>query len=219
MLLYGSSSKCRHCFCATLFVDSLFPIEPEFPEGFSYATEFISVEEEQMLCGFLSTLSFQTFLFHGYEAKRRVVNYGYDYHFTSRSISKGEPIPEIFHFLINRIAQHLNIAPEEFQKILVTEYPPGSVINWHRDAPPFGLIAGISVASDCTFLLRPYDKKKQSRKNIISLPVQRRSLYIMQGESRDAWEHSIRPVKALRYAITLRTLRNGFGESSSNAPY
>jgi len=52
---------------------------------------------------------------------------------------------------------------------LVTEYPEGSVINWHRDAPPFDVIAGISLLPDCTFRLRPQEKLKQGRGSVISL--------------------------------------------------
>jgi alkylated DNA repair dioxygenase AlkB len=92
-------------------------------------------------------------------------------------------------------------------ELLVTEYPPGSVINWHRDAPPFDVIAGISLSADCTFKLRPHEKEKQNRKSILSFPVKRRSLYLIQGEARTNWQHSIAPVKEMRYSITLRTLR------------
>jgi len=188
-------------------MDSLFPDEPQFPEGFSYFPHFITPGEEEALCKVIAGLQLGTFLFHGYEAKRRVASYGYDYHFTSRSITKGQPVPPGFHFLIEKVAAHLRLAPEVFQEVLATEYPVGSVINWHRDAPPFGLIAGISLASDCVFRLRPYDKSKQSRSATVSFPVQRRSLYVMQGPARDEWEHSIRPVKQTRYSVTLRTLR------------
>lgn len=89
----------------------------------------------------------------------------------------------------------------------MTEYSPGTVINWHRDAPPFDLIAGISIRGDCKFRLRPHDKTKQTRSSVISLPVNRRSLYIIQGPARSEWQHSIAPVKQTRYSITLRTLK------------
>jgi len=81
------------------------------------------------------------------------------------------------------------------------------VINWHRDAPPFDLIAGVSLLTDATFRLRPYDKEKQGRGSVISFTAERRSLYVMQGPSRSEWQHSIAPVKAVRYSITLRTLK------------
>lgn len=188
-------------------MSSLFPEYSVFPPGFTYVPEFISVQEEQRLCELIAGLTLKQFLFHGYEAKRKVASLGYSYHFTSRSITKGAAIPEGFDFLIRKIEMYAGLEPGSFKQLLASEYPVDSVINWHRDAPPFGLIAGISLASDCIFRLRPYDKAKQGRKSIISIPVQRRSLYIMQGIVREEWEHSISPVKQKRFSITLRTLR------------
>ncbi len=77
------------------------------------------------------------------------------------------------------------------------------MINWHRDAPPFDIIAGISLMSDCNFRLRPQDKAKQTKAFVISFPVNRRSLYIIQGAARSNWQHSITPVKQTRSSITL----------------
>lgn len=34
-----------------------------------------------------------------------------------------------------------------------------------------------------------------------------RSLYMMDGEARSQWEHSIPPVDARRYSITFRTMK------------
>lgn len=185
----------------------LFPRDDIFPPGFSYFPYFINGEEEQQLITAVQETELHSFTFRGYKANRKVKSFGYDYHFDSRSISQGDAIPTAFHAIINKVAAYLNIPPETFAELLVTEYPPGAVINWHRDAPPFDLVAGISLATDCTFRLRPYDKAKQTRSAIISFSVQRRSLYIIDGEARSDWEHSITPVKQTRYSITLRTLR------------
>ncbi|MBA3662839.1 MAG: alpha-ketoglutarate-dependent dioxygenase AlkB [Bacteroidetes bacterium] len=188
-------------------MNTLFPIEPDFPPGFSYTENFITENEELKLLEVIRSLSLQTFIFRGYEAKRKVASYGYDYHFDNRSISKGKPIPPGFNFLLEKIASTLNIDEHEFTELLVTEYPEGSVINWHRDAPPFKLIAGISLLADCKFKLRPYDKVIQTRESILSFPVKRRSLYVMQNEAREDWEHSIDKMKQVRYSVTLRTLK------------
>lgn len=186
---------------------TLFPIEPRFPEGFRYLPDFITEAEEQSLLKEIARITLHTFTFQGYEAKRRVASFGQDWSFEKRSLSRGASIPEAFRPLIVKVASKLSLAPDAFQELLVTEYPAGSVINWHRDAPPFDLIAGISLLSDATFRLRPHDKAKQGRGSIISFPVQRRSLYVIQGPSRTDWQHSITPVKQMRYSITLRTLR------------
>lgn len=190
-----------------LNMSNLFSIEPQYPEGFSYSADFITVDEEAALCETIRSLHLETFLFRGYEAKRKVASFGYDYHFDNRSISKGKEIPEAFLPLIRKVADHLKLSTDELTELLVTEYPIGSVINWHRDAPPFELIAGISLLSDCNFRLRPYDKAKQGRKSIISIPVKKRSLYVMKGSAREEWEHSISETKQIRYSVTLRTLK------------
>jgi alkylated DNA repair dioxygenase AlkB len=186
--------------------DTLFPLDPLYPEGFYYEPHFITAEEEKELLAVVTGMELRPMLFQGYEAKRKVASFGYDWSFEHRKLSKEKDIPAAFEALMAKVARHLSLAKEDFVELLVTEYTEGSVINWHRDAPPFALIAGISLLSDCIFRLRPHEKEKQTRKAIISLPVHRRSLYYMQGPARSEWQHSITPVKETRYSITLRTL-------------
>jgi alkylated DNA repair dioxygenase AlkB len=189
-------------------VSTLFPIEPEYPEGFQYLPDFISREEEAALAKEVGDIELHNFMFQGFKATRRVASFGYDYSFDKRALSKGQEIPQSFSFLLKKVAKYLSLPKEDFAELLLTEYPIGSVINWHRDAPPFDIIAGISLLADCTFKLRPHDKAKQGRGSIISVPVKRCSLYVIQGAARSEWQHSIAPVKEMRYSITLRTLRD-----------
>ena len=185
----------------------LFPISLKLPDGFTYYENFLSPDEEQELLKALKEIDVRPMIFQGFEAKRKTASFGYDYSFDSRKLTKGKETPAGLHWLVEKVAAHIGIAAGSIAEVLVTEYPIGSVINWHRDAPPFDIIAGISLASDCTFKLRPHDKLKQTRKATISLSVRRRSLYIISGESRDQWQHSTAPVEQVRYSITLRTLR------------
>ena len=196
-----------HNFITVLHMSSLFPVEAVYPQGFKYGDNFITKEEEDLLLHEIAHLDLHTFNFQGYEAKRKVASFGYDWNFENRTLTKGKEFPPAFAFLVQKVSGHLKLAPELIGELLVTEYPPGSVINWHRDAPPFDVIAGISLNTDCTFKLRPQEKSRQGRGSVISIPVRRRSLYIMAGEARSAWQHSIAPVKAVRYSITLRTLK------------
>ena len=187
-------------------MNTLFPIDPVVPAGFKYIPDFISRDEENYLINIILNTELHTFNFQGFEAKRRVASFGYDWSFDKRILKKGKEIPASFQPVIVKVARQLSIKEESFAELLITEYPVGSVINWHRDAPPFGVIAGISLNTDCKFRLRPYEKSKQGRSSIISIPVMRRSLYVMQDDSRSGWEHSVAPVKDVRYSITLRTL-------------
>jgi alkylated DNA repair dioxygenase AlkB len=188
-------------------MNSLFPTEHFYPLGFNYYPDFLTHEEESVLIDAIKKTELHTLIFQGFEAKRKTASFGYDYNFDKRTISKGHPVPSEFFPLIKKVADKLLINHEAFAELLLTEYPVGSVINWHRDAPPFDMIAGISLNADCIFRLRPHEKAKQLRSSIISVPVLRRSLYVMKDEARSDWQHSITPVKKLRYSITLRTLK------------
>jgi alkylated DNA repair dioxygenase AlkB len=186
---------------------TLFPVDPITPPGFSYYPDFLSGEEENIWLQLLHSIDVKNMMFHGYEAKRKTAGFGYKWSFEDRTLSPGNEIPHNFHPLVEKAAAWLNIDAGEFASMLITQYPPGSVINWHRDAPPYGMIAGISFLSDCIFQFRPYDKAKQSRKSTLKLPLARRSLYLISGEARDEWEHSTQPLKEIRFSVTLRTLR------------
>jgi len=187
---------------------TLFSLEPNFPDGFNYYPDFLSVLEEENLYKEILKIELQNMNYHGFKANRKTASFGYDYNFENNKLSRGKDFPASFGFIVEKTAKYLSIEQNKFAELLVTEYPPGAVINWHRDVPQFDLIAGISLLTDCAFRLRPYDKTKQTRSSIISFPVQRRSLYTMHDNARWNWQHSIAPVKQTRYSITLRTFKD-----------
>lgn len=189
-------------------MNTLFDIDPVLPNGFVYHPDFITEAEEIHLLKIISTLSLEPMQFHEYEARRKVLSFGKGWSFTDQVLKKGKDIPADFDFLVDKLVLHLSLPKQDIAQFLITEYPVGSVINWHRDAPPFDIIAGVSLLSDCTFKLRPHDKAKQNRKTTIPLTVKRRSLYTMQGEAKSEWQHSTAPAKQVRFSLTFRTLKN-----------
>jgi alkylated DNA repair dioxygenase AlkB len=196
-----------HILYRILFMDTLFPLEPLLPPGFKYIPRFLSPQEEKELLETLAAIEVVPMNFHGYTAKRNVASFGAGWSFSNQALVKGEDIPKEFDPLLEKISLQFSVSKNEMAQLLVTEYPVGSVINWHRDAPPYDFIIGVSLLTDCLFRFRPYDTKKQSRGAILSLPVERRSVYLIKGEARREWEHSIAPVKQKRYSITVRVLR------------
>ena len=188
-------------------MNTLFDITPILPAGFSYQNDFISVEEEEQLVQTIKQFDLKNMQFHEYEAKRKVISFGSGWSFTEQQLKQGTPIPEAFEFLVVKIANQLAVSKEQIAQFLITEYPVGSVINWHRDAPPFDMVAGVSLLADCNFKLRPHAKEKQTRNATIVLPVQRRSLYRMQGEAKNEWQHCTAPLNKVRYSLTFRTLK------------
>jgi alkylated DNA repair dioxygenase AlkB len=102
-----------------------------------------------------------------------------------------------------------------FAMALINEYPPGAPIGWHRDAPQYGIVAGVSLLSSCRMRLRPYaspgaltQAAGQRRTATHEILLEQRSAYVMTGDARNAFEHQIPPVTSLRYSITFRTLRS-----------
>jgi alkylated DNA repair dioxygenase AlkB len=155
----------------------------------------------------IAAIELRNLNFRGHEEEKKVASFGYDRIFEKRILTKGKQIPKQFEWLLEMMARKTHIGFDRISGFLVTAYPKGSVINWNRDATPFDTIIGVSLLSDCTFKFRPLDQTKQNRKNIISFPVLRKSIYIMRDESRSEWEHSIASVTSQRFSISLRTLK------------
>jgi len=188
----------------------LFATNPILPSGFIYQPEFISVDEEQALLTEIRKLEFGKVEMHGVIARRRVAHFGVNYRYDSAGISPGAPIPDFLGPLRARVAEFAQREATEFAEILVTEYPPGAPIGWHRDAPAFGVIVGVSLLTACTMQFRRWPFKKPSsasRDKPLAQVLEPRSAYILGGESRTRWQHHIPPAKALRYSITFRTRR------------
>jgi alkylated DNA repair dioxygenase AlkB len=107
--------------------------------------------------------------------------------------------------LRTRVAQWSGIPSAEFNDALVAEYRPGTPLGWHRDMPDFEVVVGVSLASAATLRFRRYPPRKGG--GIFTLQLEPRSAYMLQGESRWGWQHSIAPTPDLRYSITFRTRR------------
>lgn len=196
----------------------LFDAETPLPEGLLYRPDFLTREEEALLLDAIAALDFGEVRMHGVAARRRIVQFGWRYSFDSRGLEHGHELPPFLEPLRARVAALAAVEPAELSEVLVTEYRPGSTIGWHRDAPPFAIVAGVSLASACRFRLRKEAGDSWERTEIQLEP---RSLYVLRGPARTLWQHSIPAVEALRYSITLRTLRSRAGgptrRSTSNA--
>jgi alkylated DNA repair dioxygenase AlkB len=172
------------------------------PEGLQYAAEFISPAVERELIGHIAALPLQPFQFGAYEGKRRVASFGFRYDYTLHRLQAAEPIPPWLTALIAQVEAFGGPATNVAQ-ILCTEYEVGVGIGWHRDKPQFDRVFGLSLGSPCKFRFR---RKRGESWQRYTLDAEPRSLYLMSGESRRIWEHSIPGVEALRYSITLRTM-------------
>jgi alkylated DNA repair dioxygenase AlkB len=180
----------------------------DVPAGFQYREDFITGSDERVLVDAMAGVAFSDFEMRGVVARRRVAFFGQSYDQTAAG-----PLPEFLLPLRARIAQWAGLEPEAFAMALLNEYRPGTPIGWHRDAPQYGIVAGISLLSACRMRFRPYrfpaSRRPQSARRSATHEVvlARRSSYLMTQDSRSVYEHHIPPVGELRYSITFRTLR------------
>ena len=186
----------------------LFEARGELPEGFVYQLEFLTPEEEASLLETLGTLPFREAQYKEFTARRRTVSYGGQYDFTRRQLDEAPPIPEFLMPLREKVARWADLPAESFVHSLINEYQPGAPLGWHRDAPDFEVVSGVSLGGRARMRLRPYrPREKQKREDVIILELEPRSAYVMRDKGRWGWQHAVSPTKALRYSITFRTAR------------
>lgn len=122
-----------------------------------------------------------------------ILRYGWNYNPADKWV---QDIPDWL--LAPKITRPMLTAPP-FDSVSVHEYHAGRGIPPHIDSLAFGdEIFVLSLLGDSFLLMQRGDQQ-----HAFSIP--RRSLYLMSGEARKLWQHSIEPVKSRRYSIVYRT--------------
>lgn len=173
------------------------------PHGLQYLPEFLSEVEAHELASLLSRLPLKPFEFHGFTGNRRTLSFGLRYDYSRGQTELASEPPPFLDALRERIAKFAGLSAEQFRQIGINEYRPGAGIGWHKDKPEFGDVVGISLLSDVKMRFRKRDGNNWLR---VSHLLQAQSIYVLRGEAREVWQHSIAPVSTLRYSITFRTL-------------
>lgn len=177
-------------------------------EGLRYERDFLSLAEEAELLGIVQGLPLKEMRYKEYTARRRGTSFGGSYDFDTNRLKPGPPLPEALHPLRAKVAAWAGIAPEDLGHMLIAEYRPGTPLGWHRDVPDFEDIIGVSLHNDAVMQFRPYVLgAPASGPAALEFLIEPRSVYLLRGPARWAWQHAIAPTEALRYSITLRTRR------------
>jgi alkylated DNA repair dioxygenase AlkB len=186
---------------------------PSAPAGFRYQENVITASEEVTLVAALQKLDLKPFEFHGHVANRRVISFGLRYDYSRRTVEAASEFPSFLYELQLKAAEFAGRSVNEFRQAGVNEYGPGAGIGWHKDKTQFGIVVGVSLLAPATMRFRRSQDRGWAR---VSQTVAPRSIYLLSGEARKEWEHSIPPVDELRYSITFRTLSDA-GSSSDGA--
>jgi DNA oxidative demethylase len=188
----------------------LFPevssLEPTPPPGLIYVPDFLDGTAQSRLVAHIEQITFTEVRMHGVASRRTTAHFGWRYDYDARRLDQPVVIPDFLLELRERVAPIITATPETLAEVLVTCYPPGAMIGWHRDAPMFGpSVVGLSLLSACQMRFRQRVGDRFLRFNQV---LERGSAYVISGPARATWQHSIPPVSAIRYSVTFRTLRS-----------
>ncbi|HEX6636421.1 MAG TPA: alpha-ketoglutarate-dependent dioxygenase AlkB [Steroidobacteraceae bacterium] len=172
------------------------------PPGLATRMDFVSRAEEQALVEYFAGLPFQPFAFQGWFGKRETVSFGWRYDFNEARVQAAPPIPDFLLPLRARAADFAGLRAEALEQALIIRYDVGAGIGWHRDRPVFDQVVGISLLSSCVLRFRKREGRGFRRYSLDAAP---RSAYLLSGEIRHLWEHSIAPLDARRYSVTFRS--------------
>ena len=155
--------------------------------GAQYLADFITPSEETGLLAAVDAAPWRT------DLQRRVQHYGYRYDYTERNIESADrlgALPLWAEKISHRLLQS-NLFAAKPDQLIVNEYQPGQGIAPHTDRDCFGpVVASLSLGGDCMMRILPHGNSDRGRFDIV---LQRRSLVVFQGASRDVWRHGIAP--------------------------
>jgi alkylated DNA repair dioxygenase AlkB len=177
------------------------------PPGFRYAESFLAPELERELLARIERLPLEHARYKQWSAKRRVFHYGVGYDFGRNELTAAPELPSFLAELRVAVAQFAAAPASALTHAMIAEYPPGTGLGWHRDAPQFEKVIGISLAGDARLRLRRYPHVPESRNRALALMLAPRSVYCLEREARWGWQHAISPTRERRYSITFRSLR------------
>ena len=122
---------------------------------------------------------------------RVVQHYGYKYDYNTSAVKeKGDEMPPCISGLKNyltRTCLELKITDDsyKFNQCIINNYTPGQGISAHVDIKSYGDVIGcFTLGSGTTMVFEKGDEKYE-------IYVEPNSLYIMSGDSRYKWKHSM----------------------------
>ncbi|WP_066723361.1 alpha-ketoglutarate-dependent dioxygenase AlkB [Sphingomonas pituitosa] len=178
--------------------------DPPAPSGLRLGEAFLDAVEESAAIDSIDSDDLSPFRFQGWIGNRRTTSYGWRYDFEQGGFSPAAAMPDWLVPLRDRAEAFARLAPGTLVQALLIHYPPGAGIGWHRDRSVFEEVVGISLGAAATLRLRRRTGPRAFDRAERLLPP--RSIYLLSGEVRHGWEHSIAPMAEPRWSITFRAL-------------
>eukprot|EP01127_Copromyxa_protea_P019330 TRINITY_DN623_c0_g1_i1.p1 TRINITY_DN623_c0_g1~~TRINITY_DN623_c0_g1_i1.p1 ORF type:complete len:587 (-),score=140.48 TRINITY_DN623_c0_g1_i1:24-1784(-) len=153
--------------------------------GLHLVEDFITPEEETELINFVESCEGEWEVLN----RRTVKHWGYTFDYVKNTVdreSKNDNFPPLFRQVREKM-KSLDFLPFEPDQITVNVYEPGAGIPQHvetHSAFEDGLVS-LSLASQVVMELKHPDG------TVASVPLPRRSILVLTGESRFLWSHGI----------------------------
>jgi alkylated DNA repair dioxygenase AlkB len=176
----------------------------ELPPGLSIVPEVIAGVTEERLIAECEEAGWE------YALKRGTRQYGRTYPFRGGPLGRAPPLPEGLREIFREVRGAFPELRMEADQCIVNRYLPGEGISHHTDDRRlFGPdILVLSLGSDVTMEFRPPGGGPE-----VPIRIPRRSAYLMSGEARNSWQHSLparkkdgKEVRGTRISITYRSL-------------
>jgi len=177
---------------------------PALLPGLAYADDIVDAAEEQQWIARIEAADLTPFQFQQWQGKRLTRSFGWTYDFQTGRFAPGDPMPSWIEPARTRAAVFAGVDPGRLEQALIIHYGIGAGIGWHKDRPVFEHVIGLSLGARAAMRFRRRAPMGFER---ATADLQPRSIYHMQGEARDDWEHSIAPMDVPRWSITFRSLR------------
>ena len=178
------------------------------PEGLIHVPGFLTEAEEPGVLAVLAGFELHPYVLHDRPSRRLVRSFGLTRVAGAYDVASAAPVPVELEWLRERCAGLMGREPRELVQLLVARYPPGAGIGWHRDAPQFGDVAGVSLQMPCRMRFR---HGRPRAWETAELTLEPRSAYVLSGPARTQWQHHIPPVTQELWSMTFRTLRHAAG--------
>lgn len=182
-----------------------------YPPGLVVRPAFITAGEEAAVIARIDAAPLTPFRFGQWEGKRLTTSFGWGFDFNTGRMRAADPIPDWLLSIRERAAQFAGLRSDDLSQALLIRYDPGAGIGWHKDRPHYDKVIGLSLGVPAKMRFRQRQPDAGFRR--ASALLDARSVYLLDGDVRQTWEHSIAPMEQPRWSITFRSLSD-FGRRS-----
>ncbi|MCP5402603.1 MAG: alpha-ketoglutarate-dependent dioxygenase AlkB [Novosphingobium sp.] len=168
--------------------------------GLKLVHEILTVEEEADLISLIEA-SQPARSPYDPDNPRSSTSYGWKYDYGTDSFVACDPMPQGFRSVAQKAADLAGVRPEDLAECLLNRYEAGAIIQPHFDKPVWDHVIGISLGAPTTM---QFSRQGEASALEVAIALPPRSMYLLAGDARHVWQHSLPPMAATRWSITFR---------------